>query len=294
MASLNLIATDSPIHAAARRIPGWSSRGRSSAEQEHWSMTFGTSADWQEGISRKLRRNQRWKKLAKDYSGNLRIDELRTAADLDRMSADMEEIARKTYQRGLGAGFNNDESTRARLRLEAEKGWLRIYILYLAGRPCAFWSGSRYGDTFFSGDMGYDPADARYSPGMFLIMKVIENFQSHEGNRQVARIDWGLGGAEYKRELSDRKWLECSPSIWAPTLRGWKLHFQHAAADTIDRAAKAFLQKTTLILAAKRLWRNRLQEVERAPVAPEMGGKTKARAEECEPEAAVSLEDVAR
>jgi hypothetical protein len=261
VASFYLLRWDSPLCTVAQRMPGLLSRDYLPVPQKHWSMTIGGTAEWQLGISRKVRKNQRWKKLVRDYSDRFKIDYLRGSGDLERMIPDMEEIAKKTYQRGLGTGFIDDAATRQRLRFEAEKGWLRIYILYLANRPCAFWSGTRYGDTFFSGDMGYDSADSQYSPGMFLIMKVIEGFQTYGGNEGVSRIDWGLGDAEYKQDLSDQQWHESSLSIWAPTPTGLKLNLEKTVTGLIDRTAKAVLQQTAFLQRAKRRWRDRLRQV---------------------------------
>lgn len=273
LASFSLMRWDSPLCNVAQRMPGILGRDYLPSPQKHWSMTLGNAAEWQLGISRKLRKNQRWKKLARDFPDRLKIDYLRSSADLQRMIPDMEEIAKKTYQRGLGTGFIDDAGTRERLRFEAEKGWLRIYILYLANRPCAFWGGTRYGDTFFSGDMGYDSSDSQYSPGMFLIMKVIEGFQNYDGNKGISEIDWGFGDAEYKQELSDRKWYESSLSIWAPTPTGLKLNLENTVTRLVDRTAKIVLQRAALLQKAKRRWRDGLRQVgrKRAPenqVAP--------------------------
>jgi hypothetical protein len=278
VASFYLVKWDSPLCFVARSIPGLLSRDYLQAPQKHWSMTLGSTEEWQLGVSRKVRKNQRWKKLVRDYPDRIRIDSLREPGDLGRMIPDMEEIAKKTYQRGLGAGFIDDAVSRQRLRFEAEKGWLRIYILYLADRPCAFWSGTCYGDTFFSGDMGYDSADSQYSPGMFLIMKVIEGFRSYEGNQGISRIDWGFGDAEYKQDLSDEKWYESSVSIWAPTPTGLKLNLEKTVTGLIDRTAKVVLQQTTLIQTAKRRWRDRLRQVGSGKQATEGQASPKKRA----------------
>lgn len=261
LASFSLMRWGSPLCNVAQRMPGILGRDYLPSPQKHWSMTLGNAAEWQPGISRKVRKNQRWKKLARDFSDRIRIDCLRNSGDLERMIPDMEEIAKKTYQRGLGTGFIDDASTRERLRFEAEKGWLRIYILYLANRPCAFWSGTCYGNTFFSGDMGYDSADSQYSPGMFLIMKVIEGFQAYDGNEGISRIDWGFGDAEYKQDLSDQNWYESSLSIWAPTPTGLKLNLEKTVTGFVDRTAKALLQQTAFLQSAKRRWRDRLRQV---------------------------------
>jgi CelD/BcsL family acetyltransferase involved in cellulose biosynthesis len=92
---------------------------------------------------------------------------------LDHLFHDVEEIARKTYQRGLGVGFADTTRMRQRLELAARKGWLRAYLLYLGERPCAFWIGMLYGDTFVSDYTGYDPDLRQFSPGIGLVMRMI-------------------------------------------------------------------------------------------------------------------------
>jgi hypothetical protein len=41
----------------------------------------------------------------------------------------IEVVAKKTYQRGLGAGFIDNEETRKRLSFFAQKGMLRVMLL---------------------------------------------------------------------------------------------------------------------------------------------------------------------
>ena len=60
--------------------------------------------------------------------------------DIEELAVVTEQLASKSYQRGIGAGFFDTPAVRAQLRLKAERGWLRGYVLYLAGKPCAFWS----------------------------------------------------------------------------------------------------------------------------------------------------------
>ena len=92
------------------------------------------------------------------------------------MSDIADQITGKSYQRGLGVGFVNDPQARERLRLKATKGWLRAYVLYLADCPCAFWMGDINRGIFGSDYLAFDPAFAKYSPGMYLILQVIEGF----------------------------------------------------------------------------------------------------------------------
>src|SRR5208283_3583735 len=111
------------------------------------------------------------------------------------------EVAKKTYQRGLRVGFADSAGVRKRLELCARKGWLRAYLLYLGDRPVAFWIGTLCGETFLSEYMSYDPELRQFSPGMVLIMRVIEGFCNKANGDIVKELDFGPGHAEYKGVL---------------------------------------------------------------------------------------------
>jgi hypothetical protein len=256
VATFRFLRSDSVIFSVVDRIASFVSRDHFPSRQIHWGMTIGSTEEWRHELARKLRKTiPRWKKLQKDYSNAIKIDWLRGPEHLDLMIQDVEEVAKKTYQRRLGTGFVNDAATRERLHLETAKGWLRIYVLYLGGQPCAFWIGNCYGDTFYGGSTGYDPSYSKYSPGMFLMSKVMENFRDYEGNGGISRIDWGLGDAEYKKDISDCEWQEASVSLYAPTATGIRLKIEIATTRLIDRTAKVLLQRTGLLKRTKKIWR---------------------------------------
>jgi ribosomal protein S18 acetylase RimI-like enzyme len=58
--------------------------------------------------------------------------------------------------------------------------WLRAYVFCIADRPCAFWICNLYRAVLYSCFLGFDPAYARYSPGAYLMLEVI-NRLSQEG-----------------------------------------------------------------------------------------------------------------
>src|SRR5262249_50397213 len=131
-------------------------------------------------LSAKVRKNLKYqaKKLVNDFKGDARVVCYQSSNDLDIMIRDAESIAQKTYQRALGVGFADNAETRARMKLETENGWSRSYILYLEKKPVAFWLGVAYKNVFHSNYMGYDPAIAKYSPGMYLVTTVIEQMST--------------------------------------------------------------------------------------------------------------------
>ena len=179
------------------------------------------------------------------------------------MVRDIEEIAKKTYQRGLGVGFIDSPEMRNRLRFEAERGWLRAYVLYLSDRPCAFWVGRLYRNAFHSEFMGYDPCYSRYSPGMFLIMRVLEDLCGGNGSEKIEEVDFGLGDAQYKEVLGNREWLDTSLYLFGPNLKGIGLSFLRTPIMAIDAIARAALEGTSFLPRIKRAWRNIVRPGER-------------------------------
>jgi CelD/BcsL family acetyltransferase involved in cellulose biosynthesis len=113
--------------------------------------------------------------------------------------------------------------------------------------------------------MAYDPEYRKYAPGKYLMMKTIEAFCDEKGQRQVNSVDFGLGDAEYKRMLCDQTWLDASPSIFAPNLRGLALNAYRTPLVQLDLIGRHLLS-SNLEARVKRVWRNRVagRQIERA------------------------------
>jgi hypothetical protein len=249
---------DSHLHLCATAMPGFFVRDPFPTIQIHRAMTVPESAEaFRLRLSPKVRKNQRLqaRKLESDHSGNAEVRCFRDVSELDVMFRDVEEIARKTYQRGLGVGFVDSTEMRGRLELNARQGWLRAFVLYIAGSPWAFWIGTSYGRTFHSDYMGYDPAHGSYSPGMYLAMKVIEQLCDHTGSEGITEIDFGLGDAQYKKILADREWRDASLYVFGWSLKGLATSLLRMPALLAERAARAGLERTGLVSRIKRLWR---------------------------------------
>lgn len=258
-AAFPFLRTDSPLYHLARHSTTLLSRDYFPTAQSHRSTKLRDGAEgFYRNLSPKARKNLKWqaKKLLQDFANNVGIRCFREPADLDHMIEDVEKVAQKTYQRGLGVGFVDDPKMRRRLDLEAKKGWLRAYVLYVAENPCAFWIGSLFGETFHSSFLGYDPAYAKYSPGMYLITKTLEGLASENGSGHAAQIDWGLGDAQYKEVLGDCEWKEATLYIFAPTLRGFRLNAVRACAAFADGTLKAGLERLGLLQKVKKIWRD--------------------------------------
>jgi hypothetical protein len=257
VAYMNFLRQESDLRRLAMKKPGLLSRDYVRITQPHFAITLPATV---EEFYRGLSSGARWqvknkqKKLLKDFGGDVRIKCFREPAEIDAMAQDVEQVARTSYQRGLGVGFMDGPETRDQLRFKAQKGWLRAYVLYVSERPRAFWIGDMNQGTFGSDYLAYDAELGKYSPGMFLITKVIEDFC--DGNREgVTGVDFGPGNAQYKEVLSNHRWREIAQYIFAPSLKGISLNLVRSSIVGIDQTIKKALARTNLLQRIKKHWR---------------------------------------
>ena len=259
VAYMNFLREDSELCKLAKKKPGVLSRDYLRVTQQHYAAALPGSVDeFYRGLSSKVRKNQKRqaKKLVDHFSGNVTVRCFRKVAEIEDLIAEVGRVASKSYQRGLGVGFFDSVHTREQLRLKAEKGWLQGYVLYLAERPCAFWRGDINGNTFGSDYVGYDAEFASHSPGMYLVMKVIEGFC--DGHREgVTEVDFGTGHAQYKQVLSNHEWRETSVYIFAPTFKGISINLLRSLIVGTDQLIKNALADTNLLHKVKKAWRGR-------------------------------------
>jgi hypothetical protein len=230
-------------------------RGLTTASQPHWMMDITKNQD---GIfatisgdhRRKLRAEA--KKFRAAYP-DLQVVRFQGLKRFEELMKDAELVATTTYQRALGAGFSDSSPIRELLALEGTKGWLRAYLLYLGGRPGAFWIGCVYNGVFLSEYLAHDPAHAKFSPGTFLLMQAMEEFPDDN----ISGIDFGIGEALYKQRFSNNHWKENTICFYAPTWTGLRVKAIRSVAALVDSTAKNLLG-TKLSGRIKKMWRNRL------------------------------------
>jgi hypothetical protein len=252
---------DSPLAGSLQKVGGRIRRDIFPSVQVHRSLRIpGNAESFYAGLSPKVRKNQKWqaKKLFESFNQQVEMRSYTVPNDLETIFRDVDQIASNTYQRGLGVGFADTPEMRGRMELSARKGWLQAFILYLAGKPAAFWVGTRYRNRFFSDYMGYDTAHGKYSPGMYLVLKGIEHFCSQAGPDRITEVDFGLGDAQYKQVLATESWMEQSSYLYAPNASGVALNLSRTLTGVIDKSAKAVLRKFNLEDYVKTGWRKRI------------------------------------
>ena len=260
LAFLHQVDAASPLFKNALTAVGFAIRDHVTAPEPRYAMKLpGTVEELYQGFSKRVRKEFRAKKasLFRTFEGRIRTECVQTSAELDRIIPHLEAVAEKTYQRGLGVGFADTPQIRRRLHLFAEKGWLRAYILYLDDKPCAFEIGTVH-DGMFAGEFtGYDPLFRDYSIGSFIMITMIEDL-CRQG---VKEAEFGAGQAEYKRNFSNCQTMEASIHIFAPTIKGVMLNTLRTVTVSTDRVLKELLERTMLLRALKRFWRDQLTRV---------------------------------
>ncbi len=151
----------SPLHAAATSARPRALRERNTRHTAHWELDVPDSYDaFLQSLSKSTRDGAKRyaKKLEKEYGDRLALEIFRDARDSERVFDDLQRVAARTYQHGLGVAFGQTEAQR-RLTLELmERDWFRAYVLYLDADPVAFWHGYAYRGTFATGVPGFDRA----------------------------------------------------------------------------------------------------------------------------------------
>ncbi|MBZ5658904.1 MAG: GNAT family N-acetyltransferase [Acidobacteriia bacterium] len=256
---------ESPLSELGLTMPGFLCRDHGTSATMHRSMALPMNMDGvYAALSKKSRTTlkSKLKKFAAEFPGQARIRTFRGAADFDEMMRDIEQVAAKTYQRGLGVGFDTSAAMRERLQLEIAKGWLRAFVLYIGDKPVAFWIGKLYQNSFCSDSMGYDPAYGKHSPGIYLIMHVVEYFCGEKSEDRAQQIDFGFGDAQYKTVLANQEWQESSIYIFAPSWKGIGINLLRMPTAWLNHWAQEILGKTSLLVKVKRMWRDRIMKPE--------------------------------
>jgi len=259
VARLDHMGIDSSLFEAAKAVPGILGRDFFAVTEPHGCLRLpGSHEEFARSLSRKERHHlkRHAEKVKADFPGEMRIQCFRQENEIEELVRHTEEVARKTYQRGLGVGFRDDPETRQWLRTAARKGSLRVCILYLKDAPCAFMIGLKYQQTLHGIDMGYDPQYAEYSLGSLLLMHWIEDAFEPNGSQSVTEIDLGPGDGRHKTAVNNHVSHESTVYIFAPTLKGLRFNLERTVTHLLDRAARKLLS-AAFLEKIKKLWRSR-------------------------------------
>lgn len=121
-------------------------------------------------------------------------------------------ISLLTYQRKIGWAFPETEEFKAHIIEEAEKGRVCGFLLMHEGRPVSYAFCRTTTDSITYAILGYDPASARYSPGIVLLFLVLERLFAE---RRFRVLDFGGHEWGYKALFATGS-IDYLKVIWFP------------------------------------------------------------------------------
>ncbi len=111
---------------------------------------------------------------------------------------------------GAGERFHREVAPRL-----AERGWLRLYRLFLGEQAVASVYGIEVGGRFIFYQSGFDPAWSARSPGVVLLGRTIEDAYAHG----LSAYDFLRGTESYKFDWGSDRRETCAVRLRAPRLR---------------------------------------------------------------------------
>lgn len=266
VALFHALDDDSALHRILKKAGNLLTRDYCPAILRRWATRLpGSYEEFLKARSSNTRHNAKRysKKFQTAFEGQSEIRIYCDPADIETMLSHTEMVASKTYHRGLGVGFVNNELMRNISTLAAAKGWLRAYVLYVRGEPAAFWNGWLYRRTFFAWTTGYLPELHDYRAGTFLLQKMFADLCA---GKMADEVNFGFGDAQYKRDWSDHDQSQVSVLLFAPTVKGVSLNLVRTPLVAASSMAHSILARTDLLQKIKKAWRNRAAKVA-APIS---------------------------
>ncbi len=254
VARMEYVRANSVLHRLATSLPGIIGRDHGATSTPHWSMELPkTYEEVLQTLSGDLRGQlkRKAKKIQADFA-SLSVRCFEKPEELDLMMRDVETVAAKSYQRGLRVGFHDDQETRQGISYQMTNGRYLAYVLYLDGKPSAFWLGSLYGSVFYSDYLGFDPAFSGYSPGTFVQTKVLQDLLI----RQATRVDFGPGDARYKAQWGTACQEEVTLYVFPSAFHGVALNLLRTLSALGNKAGKALIIGVGVLPRLKRILRD--------------------------------------
>jgi hypothetical protein len=223
-------------------------------------------------FSGKMRREARRKtsNLQKAFPGSVAFKSFSDLSELNAGLADLERVSAAAWQHSLGVGFTDILPSLEAYRAFARKGWLRIFVLYVGGRPCAYLLGQLHQGTFYCQRTGYHPDFARHSVGSVLTAMAFENLAP----AGAQRVNLGEGDQDHNRRLGCEKNEEGTVHVYAPTLRGIELNLFFGITQAVreaGRQAQEGLRLDRLYKRWRQYWLSKRQSSE--PTSLEAGAE---------------------
>lgn len=171
---LKKIRADSPVTDLLRRVV--SRKGVPFAQDTDAASPYisvqGSWADYDQTLSRKFRQNMRRALATLEQFGEVSVLKYPQSGSYEETLRAVFDIADASWQATKGTAVSSSQTDRTFFesfsRVAAERDWLDIRLLAIAGKPVAFEYNIRYLHTLNAFKCGYDPKYFAGSPGTYL------------------------------------------------------------------------------------------------------------------------------
>jgi hypothetical protein len=244
---------DSELFRQIRRIPAFFLKERVPHVFCYSELSFSQSVKEQTRVfsGKMLREMRRKTRIAENaFPGQVSLKCFSQPGELEAGLCDVTRVVVTTWQYSLGQGFHDTAQTRETLRYFSDRGWLRIYVLYIKDIPCAFLIGQIYNNNFYCQYAGYHPEYSQYSVGSLLTARAFEQLAA----AGVQRVDLGEGGQEHNRRIGCQMVEEGTVHVYSPTLRGIFLNLFFGTTQIV-RIGGRRVRSTFRLDGLGRVWR---------------------------------------
>jgi CelD/BcsL family acetyltransferase involved in cellulose biosynthesis len=249
---LNLLDGEDELDSIARvaREAGRSTVARSVARSPYIPLEA-DFAEYEQGLSRNRRKALRRTRRRLEQEGEVQFEVHDGSTGLDDVIAEVFAVEAAGWKGRSGTAMSSRPNT-ARFYTEvahwaAARGWLRLALLRLDGRPIACDFAIEQGGVWYTLKAGYDEEFRSVGPGALLLFDEIAHCCEHPG---VSRIEL-LGHEDpFKASWTDRS----SPRTWIRSFgkspagmfrwvgaRSWELTRPHLRRIRDQRARRGFL-----------------------------------------------------
>lgn len=193
------------------------------------------------GAEHRYNFNRKWRRLNRDY--RVEFEQAATEEQCrEWMELTIELHNMRWRDRGGSDAFHTAglaEFHREFSRLALKRGWLRLYVLKLNGRPAACLYGFFYGKTFYFYQSGLDPAYLKQSAGLVSMGLGIQSAIA-EGAEEYDLLH---GNEEYKSHWSRERRELARLELYPPGVLGRMCHRSVELERSSRRVARRVLTK---------------------------------------------------
>ena len=185
-------------------------------------------------VNRKI--NRRFLKMVKDF----RLERITGSSQIENFFDIMEKIDVNSWQgKTFGLPNRKTESQIEYWKKIADTGFVRSYILWVEGKPIAYFHILQYDGICYGHTTAYDPSYAELAPGIVCFYYFLDDLMTHD---PMKIYDCSFGTHVYKRLFGNEE-IESTIVFIAGSTKGKVLAFLQRFLNRFVFRAKGLLQK---------------------------------------------------